>query len=183
MSMDQSDMPSLATILVTHHHPLSVPGGLELHEKAMTIAKNSNYLLEFCKQHGVLLLLHGHKHIPYVWVGRDDKTLIIISGGHSCDSWIITVDEYNMLPKPDGNYDPPVDPSEIDTNSPSINTTKDKVRILPGYSFNEISLLEGQRRLAGVQITNIIMYKVILKDGTTQTRYRSIAGEVVRMSQ
>jgi predicted phosphodiesterase len=78
------------TIIVTlHHHvcKISYPDWYKkewherlfgkYHDKAMLL-QNSNKFLEWCKEHDVKIILHGHKHIPFI---QQSDNLWIIGAG------------------------------------------------------------------------------------------------------
>jgi 3',5'-cyclic AMP phosphodiesterase CpdA len=52
-------------IVALHHHPLPVPYD-DKFERWMTL-KNSRRFLHICYTYGVNLILHGHKHDPFMW--------------------------------------------------------------------------------------------------------------------
>ena len=60
--------PSHFRIVLCHHHPLIIPYKQEsdIVEYFMAM-RDASRLLRVCFDYGTHLLLHGHKHVPFVW--------------------------------------------------------------------------------------------------------------------
>ena len=61
-------------VFVTHHHLLPVPGA----GRERNILQDAGDLLKILVDHGVELVLNGHKHVPWVW--RFEDMLIVNAG-------------------------------------------------------------------------------------------------------
>ncbi len=61
-------------VFVTHHHLLPVPGA----GRERNILQDAGDLLKLLVDHGVHLVLTGHKHVPWVW--RFEEMLIVNAG-------------------------------------------------------------------------------------------------------
>ncbi len=61
-------------VFVTHHHLLPVPGA----GRERNILQDAGDLLKILVDHGVELVLTGHKHVPWVW--RFEEMLIVNAG-------------------------------------------------------------------------------------------------------
>jgi len=61
-------------VFVTHHHLLPVPGA----GRERNILQDAGDLLKILVDHGVELVLNGHKHVPWVW--RFENMLIVNAG-------------------------------------------------------------------------------------------------------
>ncbi len=61
-------------VFVTHHHLLPVPGA----GRERNILQDAGDLLKILVDHGVDLVLTGHKHVPWVW--RFEGMLIVNTG-------------------------------------------------------------------------------------------------------
>ena len=79
-------------IALVHHHPILIPTLVEPNRGYDAVA-NSGSLLRLLREHGVHLILHGHKHFPQVfsydpesaWTNTLDIPQLIVAGG-SCGS-------------------------------------------------------------------------------------------------
>ncbi len=61
-------------VFVTHHHLLPVPGA----GRERNILQDAGDMLKLLVDHGVDLVLTGHKHVPWVW--RFEEMLIVNAG-------------------------------------------------------------------------------------------------------
>ncbi len=66
--------PGDLKVFVTHHHLLPVPGA----GRERNILQDAGDLLKVLVDHGVELVLNGHKHVPWVW--RFEEMLIVNAG-------------------------------------------------------------------------------------------------------
>jgi 3',5'-cyclic AMP phosphodiesterase CpdA len=55
-------------IVICHHHPLTIPYNQDTDlEEDFLVMKDARKLLRMCFENGVHLILHGHKHTPFIW--------------------------------------------------------------------------------------------------------------------
>jgi 3',5'-cyclic AMP phosphodiesterase CpdA len=81
-------MTSAIRVALIHHHPVLIPALAEAH-RGYDAVHNSARLLTLLRRFGFHLVLHGHKHDPYVFtddtssafVDRDERPILVIAGG------------------------------------------------------------------------------------------------------
>jgi len=53
-------------IVLCHHHPLTIPYKPDAFD-SLLVMRDARQLLRVCFRHQVHLVLHGHKHVPFIW--------------------------------------------------------------------------------------------------------------------
>jgi 3',5'-cyclic AMP phosphodiesterase CpdA len=64
--LEASFSPDRYRIVICHHHPLTIPYRQEAFEEFLVL-RDARRFLKVCFEHRVHLVLHGHKHVPFVW--------------------------------------------------------------------------------------------------------------------
>jgi 3',5'-cyclic AMP phosphodiesterase CpdA len=95
-------------VALVHHHPVHLPGLAEASEGYSALV-NSNPLLELLRDFGFHLVLHGHKHTPFMfwydpacaWIANPAYPLMIAAGGTAGSTEIQSVpgatNTYNVI--------------------------------------------------------------------------------------
>jgi hypothetical protein len=81
------DLESTIRVALVHHHPVLIPALAEP-GRGYDAVENSGLLLQILRRYGFHLILHGHKHNPYVftedsqsaWAGTA-QPIVIVAGG------------------------------------------------------------------------------------------------------